>query len=215
MNGENATSGKLVAHQPAENGKSVDARSKNNRPLDPMINIYGALKESWLGGLRVVTPMITKTSYVRLGAFAAVLLLSSALLVTLFDEASAATIEITEIGDARGGSHDITVDIVVPDNQRIPIEKLTAAIETRADDEETKTSTSEVSLASLASCGSVIGGCPPGEIDEIDGKAGVLTAVKFNDAFVNGNKISNGYFGTGELRLTHEGGYGYDDTGPG
>lgn len=158
----------------------------------------------------MVPHMLAKTSYVRLGAFAAVLLLSSALLVTLFDEASAATVEVNEIGRASGGAHNIDVDIVVPDGQRVPIEKLTAAIETRANGEATKTSSSDVSLASLASCASVIAGCTSAQIQEIDGTPGVLTAVEFTGAQVDGQTISNGYFDEGTLNWDHESGYGYD-----
>jgi hypothetical protein len=153
-----------------------------------------------------VQTLVTKLSMIRLGAFASVLLLSTGLLVTLFDEAQAAEIQVEDIGTMRGVVGHIHVDIVIPAGYRVPIEAITGVIETRDGDQQTKTSNSNPELVAIGTCNNVITGCPS-LADIVHDPLSLVdpfTAIRFEGA-----NVDDDFFGYGGSLFEHIGGYGY------
>lgn len=172
-----------------------------------------------LAGVSMGQFVVAKSSKVRFAAFAVVLLIASGLIISLFDEARAASIEFEDIPSmtTSSGTQTLIARVVVPDGEFLPIDTATAVIENRASGETSKTIASNPTVAARATCESPITGCNTAGLTGTAGTTGI-TRIALDDFYreSTGYRMSDGYFGTcpgGDCDLAFEGGYGYTNGG--
>lgn len=165
---------------------------------------------------------VTHKVHIRATVFAGVLIIVSSLMIGLFHQARAVSVLFVDPQTSFAGDSTFTVDVIIPGNQRIPIEFVEAVLEKQA---SSKVGTSGLAgkgqsfVAERVRCPMVAAidyNCPDdAALVVLDGSSGLVTRIKFIGAFAGSasdiNKILDGYgyYQQGLLSGTRTG-YGYD-----
>jgi hypothetical protein len=150
--------------------------------------------------------------YLRLFAFAGVLIIVSGLVVGLFNEARAVDMAYdepaTKIDD--DGTHTFTAQISVPGDQTVPIETLTAVLEQQNADRDDDIRKVNLGSASCTMEGLSTDCSASGDFETAFAPVDRIQVTGFEDG--SGNSVDAGYaYGHDGDRDASRTGYGYDD----
>lgn len=156
--------------------------------------------------------------YARPAAFLAALVVSGGLVMSLMEEARAASMFFSDppTSVATTANATFTLDITVPAGQRIPFTRIVAVIEKQAAGQTASGQLGKVAPTQVGSRGCRAGiDCPATEafLEAVGPNSSAITTIDFVGAFrdsvAGANQVSSGFFGYGALTGTKSG-YGYD-----
>jgi hypothetical protein len=164
---------------------------------------------------RVSFKMAQNKPYLRVAAFAGVLILVSGLVMGLFTQASAVEMEFTQTpSDGTVTNQEtFTVNLEIPNDERVPVDSLKAVVEQQAEDRTSKVNANLVGLAECPMTGQADTGCPSDE--DFTQTTAAITDITVSGFFAGqvGDGYSVGYdsaYSYESSRDVSTTGYGYD-----